>query len=62
LGPREKCAICKKTLTDQTSVSRGVGPECWSHIVTIQARLQGQGQLFLPFQDEHTTPKQPAEA
>lgn len=28
--PSSKCARCGKKLTDITSITRGIGPECWS--------------------------------
>jgi hypothetical protein len=34
-GPRSFCCICKKSLSDQVSIERGIGPECWDHILTL---------------------------
>jgi hypothetical protein len=32
-GPRSSCCICKKHLTDPPSIERGIGPECWDHVL-----------------------------
>jgi hypothetical protein len=34
-GPRSFCCICKKSLSDPTSRQRGIGPECWDHILVL---------------------------
>jgi hypothetical protein len=44
IGPRTSCAVCKKTLTDSPSIKRGIGPECWCRIISIQTRLQAAGK------------------
>jgi hypothetical protein len=41
-GPRDRCRICKKALTDQQSRLRGIGPECWERVVTIKTELQAK--------------------
>ena len=33
LGPRDDCYICHKKLDDEESVARGIGPECWQHVL-----------------------------
>jgi hypothetical protein len=33
IGPRPNCAICGRGLSDQPSVARGIGPECWGDIL-----------------------------
>ena len=34
-GPRNFCCICEKALTDSESIQRGIGPECWDHILIL---------------------------
>jgi Family of unknown function (DUF6011) len=38
IGERHCCALCKKALTDPTSVKRGIGPECWDHVMRAVKR------------------------
>jgi Family of unknown function (DUF6011) len=40
MGPRETCCICRKPLTDPPSISRGIGPECWSRVVEYRVLLE----------------------
>jgi Family of unknown function (DUF6011) len=38
-GPSPKCLICRRTLKDDISVSRGIGTECWQDVLdAIEAR------------------------
>jgi hypothetical protein len=32
-GPRYRCVICEKHLTDRQSIDRGIGPECWQGVL-----------------------------
>jgi len=34
-----RCAICGANLTDDLSVSRGIGPECWKKFYTNKAKV-----------------------
>lgn len=33
IGDRVSCYCCLKALTDPVSIKRGIGPECWEHVV-----------------------------
>jgi hypothetical protein len=33
IGPRHSCCICKRKLTDEVSIARGIGSECWQGIL-----------------------------
>jgi hypothetical protein len=33
IGDRLSCYCCSKALTDPVSIKRGIGPECWEHVV-----------------------------
>jgi hypothetical protein len=33
VGNRNTCAICEKELSDPPSIERGIGPECWDHLM-----------------------------
>ena len=33
LSGRKSCYVCGKGFSDQKSIGRGVGPECWSHVL-----------------------------
>jgi hypothetical protein len=44
-GPRPHCIICKTALTDEQSIARGIGPECWQHVLarmTLTSNRQPQ--------------------
>jgi hypothetical protein len=32
-GPRRRCYVCDKKLTDKDSIARGIGPECWQDVL-----------------------------
>jgi hypothetical protein len=32
-GPREHCYVCGRYLTDPESIARGIGSECWQHVL-----------------------------
>lgn len=38
IGPRETCVVCRKTLTDPVSISRGIGSDCWQEILKLMER------------------------
>jgi hypothetical protein len=38
-GPAQHCYICEKALGDPDSVARGIGSECWQHVL---AALESQ--------------------
>jgi hypothetical protein len=41
-----QCCCCWKTLTDPISLERGIGPECWAHIVhSIQRVYRNTGSV-----------------
>jgi hypothetical protein len=61
VGPQSNCFCCKKSLTDNASIGRGIGPECWNQIAneveaererlaedTLRAKLQAQHGLLVP--------------
>jgi hypothetical protein len=33
-GPAHHCYVCGRQLTDQQSVNRGIGSECWQEVLT----------------------------
>lgn len=33
-GPRSSCICCEKDLSDPVSIERGLGSECWGHIIS----------------------------
>ena len=33
IGRRDTCYCCNKLLTDPVSIERGIGPECWEHVL-----------------------------
>jgi Family of unknown function (DUF6011) len=33
IGDRLCCYCCNKAFTDPVSIKRGIGPECWEHVV-----------------------------
>jgi hypothetical protein len=33
IGPRSRCYVCGKKLTDRQSIERGIGPECWQDVL-----------------------------
>jgi hypothetical protein len=44
-GPRDFCLLCKRQLTDPTSVRRGIGPECMDGVLsTIEDIKDREGQ------------------
>jgi hypothetical protein len=40
IGPRARCFICRRRLTDPVSVSYGIDSECWRDVV---AAIHGEG-------------------
>jgi len=38
LTPGHSCRTCKKHLSDPASITRGVGPECWQHVLAAVER------------------------
>jgi hypothetical protein len=43
-GPRHSCYICHKAMFDAPSVTRGIGPECWDHVLSTIEHLKQQQQ------------------
>jgi hypothetical protein len=41
LGPREHCACCGKGLTDAEAIIRGIGSDCWQHVLAAITASQG---------------------
>jgi hypothetical protein len=37
-GPRKNCIICKRILSDEQSIARGIGSECWQGVLDDIAR------------------------
>jgi hypothetical protein len=49
LGPRRRCAICEKVLSDPVSIERGIGSECWGHVLEAIERTRGESrQAIMP--------------
>jgi hypothetical protein len=40
LGPRQHCVCCGKGLSDTISIERGIGSECWQHVLTAIERIK----------------------
>lgn len=40
IGSQMVCACCKKVLGDPESIERGIGPECWQHVLDMIERIQ----------------------
>jgi hypothetical protein len=42
-GPAQSCYVCGKSLTDAVSIERGIGSECWRHVLlqVTEARAKG---------------------
>ena len=40
IGQRTHCYCCRKYLTDPMSIERGIGPECWQHVLDAVAYRQ----------------------
>ena len=40
VGPRSDCAICGRGLSDQVSIKRGVGSECWQDVMKEIERIK----------------------
>jgi len=43
-GPRDNCVICGKGLSDPESIERGIGSECWQHVLDQIERLKEGGK------------------
>jgi hypothetical protein len=43
-GPREHCVLCKRGLTDQESIQRGVGSDCWQGVLSATERMRDHDQ------------------
>jgi hypothetical protein len=47
-GPRYRCIVCHKGLTDAETIARGIGSDCWQDVLRIieaeanDAELRGQ--------------------
>ncbi len=39
-GPRHRCVICRKHLTDQQSITRGIGSDCWQDVLARISELR----------------------
>jgi hypothetical protein len=37
IGKQKRCFVCHKALTDTASIYRGIGPECWQHVLDAVA-------------------------
>jgi hypothetical protein len=33
IGERHSCYCCQKRMTDPEFIARGIGPECWQHVL-----------------------------
>jgi hypothetical protein len=43
-GPRNNCVLCGRGLTDQESIQRGIGSECWQGVLAETERVRDQRQ------------------
>jgi hypothetical protein len=39
-GPAVVCICCRKKLTDPASIGRGIGSECWQHVLDTVERIK----------------------
>jgi hypothetical protein len=39
-GPKRNCEICGKALTDQASIDRGIGSDCWGNVMRYADRIR----------------------
>jgi hypothetical protein len=39
LTPRQTCRICGRGLSDPDSFNRGIGSECWGHVLALLERI-----------------------
>jgi hypothetical protein len=46
-GPRKRCYVCGRGLTDLQSISRGIGSECWQDALTALTRIKRAHQMAL---------------
>jgi hypothetical protein len=44
IGRQTRCAVCRKRLDDEASMTRGVGPECWNDLQLRITRCAGDAQ------------------
>jgi hypothetical protein len=49
LGARSHCRICERRLTDEPSIQRGIGPECWDHILNRIEWLKSRALTRMQF-------------
>jgi hypothetical protein len=54
LGPSGFCKNCHRALTDEVSIRRGIGPECWQHVMRGIELLRDirQQQSVIPVADD----------
>ena len=45
-GPRQQCVICRTFLSDPVSIQRGIGSECWDHMLQWIERTRGGMKLI----------------
>ena len=43
-GPRNQCVLCKRGLTDQESILRGVGSDCWQGVLAATEKMRDHDQ------------------
>jgi hypothetical protein len=43
-GPRQDCVMCRTPLGDPASIERGVGSECWQHLLKRVEEIERQGR------------------
>jgi hypothetical protein len=43
-GPRNNCVLCGRGLTDQESIHRGIGSECWQGVLAETESVRDQRQ------------------
>jgi hypothetical protein len=48
VGNHWRCVCCDKLLTDPVSVKRGIGPECWEHVLRRLEELQSPAAEAAP--------------
>jgi hypothetical protein len=54
IGKQDRCFCCSKVLTDATSIDRGIGSDCWQHVLvamesrTTETPVSDDGVYTLP--------------
>jgi hypothetical protein len=44
VGKQTHCYCCHRVLTDPESIDRGIGPECWEHVLYHVTRIKAEAE------------------